>query len=137
MQAIADGQQPIALCECAMLPIVLLVEAEALRFRDILWFVDNTAALGAVVRGVSSNPMLEKLVALHWSVCFRFRCRVRVEYIDSKSNWADGISRTFQADEFAARHSFSIRELGFDPSWLSLSYKETWVRSRSFDLPSS
>ncbi len=36
-------------------------EGHTLRGREILWMVDNTAALGGVVKGTSGQPVLEKL----------------------------------------------------------------------------
>ena len=38
---IASGKQPIAVLECAMLPLTLLAEADALAQREVVWFVDN------------------------------------------------------------------------------------------------
>ena len=55
LEDIANGKQPIALCECAMLPFVLLREGEALGDRDIIWMAGNTAALGGAVKGSSGE----------------------------------------------------------------------------------
>ena len=67
---IAAGKQPIALCEAAMLPLTLLRWPEAFRERRVVWFVDNTAAMAAFVRGASGNPQLERIVALFWILLF-------------------------------------------------------------------
>ena len=55
MQIIAEGGQPIAKCELAMLPILLYHEKHNLVDRDVVWLVDNTAALGGVIKGASTN----------------------------------------------------------------------------------
>ena len=56
MAQIAEGSQPIAKCECAVLPTALYHEADWLRGRDIVWFVDNTVALSGIVKGTSKEP---------------------------------------------------------------------------------
>lgn len=133
MEAIASGKQPIASCECAMLPFVLLREGEALRDRDIIWMVDNTAALGGAVKGTSGEQTLEKLIGLFWILTYRFQCRVWLEYVDSKSNWSDGISRDYGAAVFSSANRFSTCLMSVELSWLQLAYPELWRRSRDFE----
>ena len=62
MSDIAEGRQPIARCECAVLPTAMYHDPEAIRGRDVLWFVDNTAALAGVVKGTSGEPVNELLI---------------------------------------------------------------------------
>ena len=71
-----EGRQPIALCEAAMLPLALLQEHLGLRGRDIVWFVDNTAAPSALVKGADGNVTLERLGGLYWILGYRLRIRV-------------------------------------------------------------
>ena len=66
LEEIASGKQPIAVLECAMLPLTLLAEAEALAQREVVWFVDNTAALSGVVKGSSGHAILERLIGAFW-----------------------------------------------------------------------
>ena len=66
MQAIANGGQPIAKCELAMLPILLYQESEHIAGRDIIWLVDNTAALGGIVKGASGLAVSELRIASFW-----------------------------------------------------------------------
>ncbi len=133
MSAIEGREQPIARCECAMLPLVLLAEGQAFRGRDVLWLVDNTAALGGVVRGNSRHPVLDKLLGLYGVLAYRFQLHIWVEYVDSESNWSDGISRLFGADDFAARHGFTTSAMHIEPEWLRLSASELWEKSRRFE----
>ncbi len=129
-----ERRQPIALCECAMLPLTLLREGPHIRGRDVLWLVDNTAALSAVVKGASGHPVLEKLVGLYWILTYRFQVRVWIEYVDSESNWSDGISRLFAADAFAAAHGFSTALMQPDISWLRATPHQLWTRSRLLEV---
>ena len=98
-----------------------------------MWYVDNTAALHALVKGRSKHSDLDRMAEVIHLALYTWNIWCYYEWVESCSNWADGISRTFADDDFAARHHFSIRELPFDHSWLQLSYKELWVRSRCFD----
>ena len=79
--------------------------------------VDNTAALGGVVKGTSGLPSLERLVTLFWILSYRFRATVWVEYVDSQGDWSDGISPLFAADPFAAAHVVQIAPLEFEVAW--------------------
>jgi hypothetical protein len=133
MEAIASGKQPIASCECAMLPFVLLREGEALRNRDVIWMVDNTAALGGVVKGSSGEVTLEKLIGLFWILTFRYQCRVWLEYVDSKSNWSDGISRDYGEDGFASANRFCTCIMTVELSWLQMAIPELWSRSKDLE----
>ena len=63
MEAIANGGQPIAKCELAMLPILLYQDSEHIAGRDIIWLVDNTAALRGIVKGASGLAVSEVLIA--------------------------------------------------------------------------
>ena len=76
MQAIADGGQPIAKCELAMLPILLYHERCTLEKRDIVWLVGNTAALGGVIKGASGLAVSEQLIASFWMLAFALDLRL-------------------------------------------------------------
>ena len=56
MEDIASGKQPIARRKLAMLPIALHNHCYSLQGRDIVRYVDNTAALGSVIKESSSQP---------------------------------------------------------------------------------
>ena len=108
MAKIRDGQQPIARCECAVLPAAIHASWDLFRGRDVIWMVDNTVALSSIVKGCSSDQYLEAIVAHFWISSWRLDARIWVEYIDSKSNWADGISRWFDRDEFIRDKNVSV-----------------------------
>jgi hypothetical protein len=127
---IESGRQPIARCECAVLPTALYSHAECFADRDVLWFVDNTVALAGIVKGTSKEPVNEKLIGRFWMAAFRLRARIWVEYIDSKGNWADGISRKFEHDEFVREHQVEVRDLQHPFSWFKERTDEAWEASK-------
>ena len=63
MLEIASGGQPIARCELAMLPILLHHEQSSIAGRDMIWMVDNTAALAGVIKGSTGPAVSEHLIA--------------------------------------------------------------------------
>ena len=72
---------------------VLQTEGSRLAGRDIIWFIDNEDVCASAVRGTSS--LLEVSATLNSAiVCLsRQNSRVWYEWIDSKSNPSDGLSR--------------------------------------------
>ena len=115
-----------------MLPLLLVREADRLKGRNVIWFVDNTNALFSVVKGNSGCAVLRKLVAQFWILSFRLGAMCWLEYVDSKANWSDGISRRFANDEFVIREGFQVCETEFRTFSHSMSYSELWEDARRF-----
>ena len=81
----------------------ILTFPELFRSCSVVWYVDNVAALMSLVRGRSDTAELDfmsQFVHLH--------CHSYWEWIQSKSNWADGISRGGFRDPWLLAHGFSI-----------------------------
>ncbi len=95
LEDLEAGQQPIALCEAAMIPLTMLRWPDVFRQRHVVWYVDNTAALASFVKGASANEDLEIIVAIFWMAACHLQCSVWFEWVDSDSNWSDGVSRDF------------------------------------------
>ncbi len=86
--------------------MMLIGHPQVLAGRDAFWYIDNTVALSAVVKGSSSDPDLARAAAaIHLSMALS-GTRVWFEYIESESNWADEPSR-------ALWKSALLRELDF------------------------
>ena len=131
MEAIAGGSQPIALCEAAMLPHAALAWADTLRGRSVIWYCDNTNAMHAFVKGASCNATLERLVFIFWVLMFNLDCQVWIEWVDSDSNWSDGISREFDADEWIKKHNFPAVPVELDMEWWLCDYTDVWRAARA------
>ena len=59
-----NGGNPIALCEGAMVPIVMEQQARRLQDRRVLWILDNTSALHSFVKGRCEHATLDRSVNL-------------------------------------------------------------------------
>ena len=117
----------MAPCEAGIVLATILYLGERLRGRQILWYVDNTVALHSLVKGTSNDPAVARTVHAVHMCAFRYGSRVWWEYVESNSNWSDGISRYGPKDVFAKRHNFVIVEMSI-PEWPHvLSLEELWV----------
>ena len=128
MGDIEAGKQPIALCEDAMLPLTLLAMPERFRGRRLAWYVDNTSAMAAFVKGASAKEHFERLVAVFWLCCFRIHCSIWLEWVDSESNWSDGLSRHLADGLFVREHHFETEELFPEVAWWKLPLVEVWEK---------
>ena len=85
--------------------------------RDVLCFVDNEAACSALVRGSSSSHDVEMLVqAFHVSLA-SLSAHAWIEWIDSKSNPSDGLSRTGLQDEWTRARTEWLPSEAKEPPW--------------------
>ena len=98
------------------------------RGRSVVWYVDNTSAIAAFVKGASANEHLERIVAVFWLCCFRLGCSVWVEWVDSESNWFDGLSRDLADDSFVVEHGFDTHTHQIFPElgWWNKPLTEVW-----------
>ena len=98
----------IAQLELAMVLYALVERPDLFRNRRGLWFLDNVAAVMTLVRGRSSNADLAKLGHLIHLALFALRAQGYWEYVQSKSNWADDISRLGAEDPWWRCHGFDF-----------------------------
>ena len=76
------------------MPLLMLVnEAEAFHGRQVLLFLANTSALYSYAKGCSGNRVVETSIRLFYFIVFRLECTFWFEFVPSKQNQADGISR--------------------------------------------
>ena len=66
---------------------------ELFRGRRALFFIDNTAALSAMVHGTASKPDMSRIANAFHLVCTALRCSVWFEFVKSEANIADLPSR--------------------------------------------
>ncbi len=130
-----ETSNPIAQCEAAIVLATMLSAKDQLAGRDVIWFVDNTAALHSLVKGSSSNAALDRTVQIVHLLAYEIRCRVWFEFISSEQNWADGVSRYGSEDAFAAEHRIRVQGLTLEDKWWRLQLREAWQVLRVWGLP--
>ena len=102
------GDKKIAQLELAMVLYGLATRASRFRGRRGTWYIDNVAALMALIRGRSDNQDLEEMSGKIHAMLFALRTWIFWEWIPSKSNWADEISREGVRDTFGRRNRFHL-----------------------------
>ena len=93
----------------ALVAVVWTCGVEIFRDRQVLFFIDNTAALSAAVRGCAKSPHLAALSnTLHLSLAC-LKCQPWFEWVPSNANPADIPSRGCGEDEQAFYDSHDIQ----------------------------
>ena len=72
--------------------------------------MDNVAALMALVKGSSGSNSIDQMAKLVHLACFAVRSVPYFEYVESKANWSDEISRKGAQGNWAARNAFAVGE---------------------------
>ena len=85
------GDTKIAQLELLQVLYALFTRPSTFRGRRGLWFIDNTAALMALIRGRSDNADLEHMTRLIHITLFALQAWFFWEWIPSKANWSDEI----------------------------------------------
>ena len=101
------GDKKIAQLELLQVLYALFSRPSSFRGRRGLWFIDNTAALMALIRGRSDNADLEYMSRLIHVTLFALKAWFFWEWIPSKANWSDEISRDGLQATWHKRHGFT------------------------------
>ena len=132
------GDKKIAQLELLQVLYALFSRPSMFRGRRGLWFIDNTAALMALIRGRSDNADLEHMSRLIHITLFGLKAWFFWEWIPSKANWSDEISRDGPSGNMAStpwvHHAFCI----FPPSRFGLyhfpRFSGLWSFSECFGI---
>ena len=89
---------------------------DALQDKDAVFFVDNEAACASLIRGSSKEEDVGKIAnAVHW-LLFSANCRPWFEWVDSKSNCSDGLSRDGVTDVWTRKQGWEL-DIAAVPTW--------------------
>ena len=132
--ALRAGANPIALCECCMLPITLMNFRNIFAGRDVLWLCDNTTALYSIVKGTARGPQLDCIVAVFHFLLYFLNVRCWLEWVGSNSNYSDGISRELDKDPFSTAHGFELRPMWCPQSLWFQPLRVMWKRCQQFEV---
>ena len=93
--------------------LVPWVHGDILAGRDLLWFVDNEAAVSSLIKGSSGQEDVHAIVQLAHLIFQKRQIRPWIEWIDSASNPSDGLSRLGIEDEWTRTQPWRLCELSF------------------------
>lgn len=79
--------------ELLAVALTLFQFRNSFRSRTVIFFVDNNAALCALIRGASRHPAVDRYIATFWYVAAKYNIAIWLERVCSRSNLADYPSR--------------------------------------------
>ena len=86
-----------------------------LREKDVVWFIDNESAAACAIRGSSQLPEVDVAVQAAHLLWLHLGCRVWIEWVDSDSNPADGLSRAGFQDPWTQDQGWNLTHPGAPP----------------------
>ena len=89
----------------------LIAFSDFFRNAHVVWFVDNVAALMALIKGRSDHEELDHMAQIAHSLLFHLHCFAFFEWVPSSSNWSDGISRDGFRDPWLRRFSTHLSSI--------------------------
>ena len=98
----------IAQLELLVVLCAMLEFPEHVRGSQGFWFVDNVAALMALVKGKSDKPSVDKMDQFVHLANFAFGSVPYFEYIESAANWSDEISKVGLKGHWAQQKCFRL-----------------------------
>ena len=110
----------IAQLEMLMILVAMIELAPILRGRRGVWYIDNVAALMAMVRGRANNADLDKMAEILQGAMFALHIWIYFEWVESDSNWSDGISREGLDDPWQTANGFLSSHCSFMAAILQL-----------------
>ena len=113
LQEWTPRKQQIFPCEALCLLVIPLVYAHLIKGRDLLWFIDNQAAVAAAVKSASTAEDAFEIAQMASLLRTRLACRGWFEWIDSDSNPSDGLSRDGLADEWSCSQDWFLQAFDF------------------------
>ena len=118
----SDHPTKIAQLELLIVYVGFIFVASQARACQGLWFVDNIAALMALVKGRSDNPELDTMAGCIHALLYSLRSGCYFEWVQSADNWSDGISRPGIHDEWYQAHGFRVHRVPVPLLLLRLPY---------------
>ena len=95
----------------AALPIGLALLAQRVKGRDLISFIDNEAAVSTLIRGASRAEDCARLAELTHALLMQLNVRLWIEWVDSESNPADGLSRLGIHDPWTCAQGYSLKDV--------------------------
>ena len=109
----------IYVCEGLCMPYALEEFASQWYGRDLIWWIDNKAVWSAGIKGTAKASDMEfMLIYVHLTLA-KYNIRLWIEWVDTLSNPADGLSRDGLLDAWTQQQNWSCREAA-PPSWSAL-----------------
>ena len=101
----------ILAAEAVAVLTALVLTPELLEGKELVWFVDNEAALSSLIRGTSRAEDVGHIAACAQLAMMERSCAAWFEWIDSASNPSDGLSRDGVRDQWTIQQGWDLEEI--------------------------
>ena len=120
------GRNPIAVCEAAVVLLSLWQWRHLLKGCSVLWYIDNAVSLHSIVKGMSKEVSISRVAEAICIISYRLDIHVWYEFVASKDNWSDGVSRVGFQDELIQNIAAICTPLECSSQWWTMPLAECW-----------
>ena len=111
-----ERDQQIFIGETIAALIVLVLQPALFEKADVLWFIDNSAAVSTTIKAASREDDVHEVAVAAACVRAQLQCRAWFEWVDSESNPSDGLSRLGLRDDWSCSQDWDLVEYTFPAS---------------------
>ena len=111
---------PIMAAEAFAVLAAIGQHRDLLTGRDVIFFIDNEAAVSAMIKGDSRLPLVGTMAMCVQLLLIRYKIAIWFEWVDSNSNLADGLSRDGAEDPWTLDQHWELHEFQGLPFAVSL-----------------
>ena len=111
VSALFPRKTQILAAEAVAVLTALVLAPDALRGLELVWFIDNEAALSSLIRGASRAEDVGHIAACTQLAMLDHSCAAWYEWVDSASNPADGLSRDGIHDQWTVSQGWDLTEI--------------------------
>eukprot|EP00435_Cladocopium_sp_Y103_P028233 s1719_g7.t1 len=108
--------------------VVPLLHPSLLENEEVLWFVDNEAAVTSLIKATSRQLDVHAICQYAHVIAFKNKMRIWFEWIDSASNPSDGLSRLGITDPWTCKQGWNIAEYPFPTQLLPARFFSTFAQ---------
>jgi hypothetical protein len=108
LQTFKVRTQQITPCEAFCAVVVPFLHPHLFRHKDVIWFIDNQAALSSLIKGSSSQSDISLIATFAHLMFAVLGCRVYFEWVDSEANPSDGLSRDGVVDSWTCQQGWQV-----------------------------
>jgi hypothetical protein len=113
-EALFPRRTQILAAEAVAVLTTFVLTPELVSGRELVWFIDNEAALSSLIRGSSRAEDVGHIAACTQVAMLQHSSSAWFEWVDSASNPADGLSRDGVRDTWTLQQGWELKE--FPPS---------------------
>ena len=106
VDCLCERTQQIYPCETFAVLVALHHHRRELQGRDVVWWCDNAGTVATMIKGSCRPGDVDAMIGAAHLIAAGIGCRIWFEWVDSKSNCSDGLSRAGLDCEFCLENGY-------------------------------